>query len=300
MEGHVAAHAASVWDDRFKTGPPRPRDWLELPYIVNRYINMAVTGSPDMSWFTFACLHYVRPAERVLEIGCGANGVGFDLCRLDVARHVVAIDVSPEAIRVSRDRIAGTHLEDRIDYRCEDVTTTDLGEDAFDCVIVNMALHHMLELEELFANVRRCKKPGSLFVMNEYIGPSRFQWTDAAVREGQRLLESLDERYRIHGSTGEVVRTFTRPGYGAMVAGDASEAIRSSAIEPLLSTYFEPVDRRPYGGTILQWLLADIVANFDPERRPEDAAELERLFTEERRLLRNGVLQSNFAVIVVR
>ncbi len=137
-------------------------------------------------------------------------------------------------------------------------------------------------------------------MINEYVGPTRFQWTDATLREGQRLLDSLDERYRVHGVSGEVKRTFAGPDYATLVAGDASEAIRSSAIEPLLATYFEIVDRRPYGGTILQWLLADIAANFDPEHRPEDAAELDRLFGEERRLLRSGALASNFAVLVVR
>ena len=183
---------------------------------------------------------------------------------------------------------------------CSDVARIDFGDGAFDCVIINMALHHMLELEQLLSNIRRWKKPQAFLVLNEYVGPARFQWDAATVREGQRLLDSLDERYRVHGVSGEVVRTFAPPNYATLVAGDASEGIRSSAIEPLLATYFEIVDRRPYGGTILQWLLADIAFNFDPEQRPQDAAELDRLFAEERRLLRNGVLKSNFAVIVAR
>ena len=300
MDGNVASHAATHWDAQFSAAPPRARDWLELAYVREQYINPAVTGATDVDWFQFVCVHYIAPAGRVLEIGCGSHGVSFELCRRGVAHRAVAVDVSTEAIRISRERIAGTDLADRIDYVCGDVADIDFAEGTFDCVIVNMALHHVLELEQLLVNVRRWKKPQSFFVLNEYVGPSRFQWTDATVREGQRLLDSLDERYRVHGVSGEVVRTFTRPDYATMVAGDASEGIRSSAIEPLLATYFEVVDRRPYGGTILQWLLADIASNFDAERRPEDAAELDRLFAEERRLLRAGVLKSNFAVIVAR
>lgn len=300
MDDRVASHAAAHWDDRYLAAPPRPRDWLELAYVREQYINPAVTGSPDVDWFSYVCLRYLRPAARVLEIGCGSNGVSFDLCRTGIARRAVAVDVSPEAIRMSRARIASTALEHRIDYRCADVTRMTFADGTFDGVIVNMALHHVLELEQLLANVQRWKKPDAFFVLNEYVGPSRFQWTDATVREGQRLLESLDERYRVHGASGAVVRTFERPNYAEMVTGDASEAIRSSAIEPLLSTYFEIVDRRPYGGTILQWLLADIASNFDAEHRPGDAAELDRLFDEERRLLRRGVITSNFALLVAR
>ena len=42
---------------------------------------------------------------------------------------------------------------------CCDVASADFGEASFDCVIVNMALHHVLELEQLFANIRRWKRP---------------------------------------------------------------------------------------------------------------------------------------------
>jgi SAM-dependent methyltransferase len=296
----IAGQAAAHWDDHFRAVPPRARDWLELAYVRERYINPAVTGATDVDWFHFVNVRYIAPAERVLEIGCGSHGVSFELIRRGVARRAVAVDVSPEAIRISRERIASTDVDDRIDYRCENIANMDFDDASFDAVIVSMAVHHVLELEDLFANVRRWKKPGAFFVMNEFVGPSRFQWTDATVREGQRLLESLDERYRVHGVSGEVKRTFARPDYAQLVAGDASEAIRSSAIEPLLGTYFTIVDRRPYGGTILQWLLADIAFNFDAEHRPEDAAELDRLFAEERRLLRNGVIASNFAILVAR
>lgn len=300
MDTSVAGHAAAHWDEQFSAPAPRARDWLELAYVRERYLNPAVTGAPDVDWFQFVCVHYIAPAACILEVGCGSHGVSFELCRRGIAHRAVAVDVSPEAIRISRERIASTDLAGRIEYLCSDIAHGDFGEGTFDCVIVNMALHHVLELEQLFANVRRWKKPDAYFVLNEYVGPSRFQWTDATIREGQRLLDSLPERYRVHGVSGEVVRTFAAPNYATLVAGDASEGIRSSAIEPLLATYFEIVDRRPYGGTILHWLLADIAFNFDAEHRPEDAAQLDRLFAEERRLLRSGVLKSNFAVIVAR
>jgi SAM-dependent methyltransferase len=300
MDTSVAGHAAAHWDEQFSAAAPRARDWLELAYVRERYINPAVTGAPDVDWFQFVCMHYIAPAARVLEIGCGSHGVSFELCRRGFAHRAVAVDVSPEAIRISRERIASTDLAGRIEYLCSDIAHAEFGESTFDCVIVSMALHHVLELEQLLANVRRWKKPNAYFVLNEYVGPNRFQWTDATIREGQRVLDSLPERYRVHGVSGEVVRTFAPPDYATLVAGDASEGIRSSAIEPLLATYFEIVDRRPYGGTILHWLLADIAFNFDAEHRPEDAAQLDRLFAEERRLLRSGVLKSNFAVIVAR
>jgi ubiquinone/menaquinone biosynthesis C-methylase UbiE len=300
MDGHVSHLASAHWDDHFRVEPVRARDWLELQYVRDRYINPAISGAPDVDWLGYVCPRFIAPAQRVLEIGCGAVGVGFDLCSRGAAQRAVGVDVSAEAIRRSRERSESAGLAGRLDYVCSDIASLKFDDASFDCVVVNMALHHVLELELLFANVQRWKTPNACFVLNEYVGPDRFQWTDATLREGQRLLESLDPRYRVHGVSGELVTTFRSPEYAAMVRGDASEAIRSSAIEPLLSTYFQIVDRRPYGGTVLHWLLADIAYNFDAERRPEDAAELDRLFAEERALLSGGQLSSNFAVIVAR
>jgi ubiquinone/menaquinone biosynthesis C-methylase UbiE len=300
VRGVVASDAATYWDGRYRSEAPCIRDWLEIPYVRRRYIDPAITGSETVDWFTFACERWLRPADRLLELGCGANGVAFDAVRLGVANHALGIDVSREAIDVSQERAKTYGFGDRLEYLCADATELDFPSDAFDAVIVTMALHHMVELERLLGRVRRWKRVHGAFVINEYVGPDRFQWTDAAVREGQRILESLDERYRRHGVTGEVIRTFTRPQYSEMVIGDPSEAIRSSAIVPLLETYFEIVERRPYGGTILHWLLADIAHNFEPERRPEDAAALDHLFDEERRLLREGVIEDNFTVILAR
>lgn len=300
MDGNVAADAATFWDSRYRKVAAPPRDWLELRYVSERYIEPAITGMEGAGWRTYVFDRWLRPSERLLEIGCGSTGVAFEACRLGVARSAVGVDVSPEAIRNSQQRARSARLDRRIEYLCADVTALNFPDGGFDSVFVNMALHHVLQLELLLANVRRWKRPGAPFVINEYVGPDRFQWTDAALREGQRLLESLDERYRIHGVSGEVVTTFARPPYAGMVFGDASEAIRSSAILPLLKTYFEVAEVRPYGGTLLQWLLADTAHNFQPETRPEDARELDRLFDEERRLIREGVLESNFAVILAR
>ena len=300
MDGNVAADAAAFWDSRYQLVAPPPRDWLELPYVCDRYIDPAITGMVGTPWLSYVFDRWLRPSERLLEIGCGSIGAAFEACRLGVARTAVGVDVSPQAIRNSQRRARAARLERRLDYHCTDVGTLAFADGEFDAVFVNMALHHVLELEQLLTSVRRWKRPGAPFVINEYVGPDRFQWTAAARREGQRVLESLDERYRQNALSGRLVTRFEPPPYAGMVAGDASEAIRSSAIVPLLKTYFEVVEMRPYGGTLLHVLLADTAHNFEPATRPEDARTLDRLFEEERQLLQDGVLESNFAVILVR
>lgn len=87
------------------------------------------------------------------------------------------------------------------------------------------------------------------------------------------------------------------PTLHSVIAVDPSEAVRSAEIVPVLSHYFDIVEHKPLGGTILQFLLADIAGNFAGE---DGAQLLEMLFDIEDTLLACGDLSSDFAYIVAR
>jgi len=87
------------------------------------------------------------------------------------------------------------------------------------------------------------------------------------------------------------------PNLHSVMAVDPSEAIRSAEIVPVLKSHFDIDECRPLGGSILQFLLADIAGNFltdDGERL------LAMLFTIEDTLSDLGDLPSDFAYIVAR
>jgi hypothetical protein len=155
-------------------------------------------------------------------------------------------------------------------------------------------------LEELAEKLSSWKTEDGLFVMHEYIGPNRFQWTPEALEYGDKLLAAIPERLRVHGVSGQIVTTMWRPELGAMIAGDPSEAIRSSEIVPILESHFQVIERHDFGGTLLHPLLADIAHNFHPFECKEDEEVLRFLFAEEQRLIREGSLSSNFTVMVLR
>jgi 2-polyprenyl-3-methyl-5-hydroxy-6-metoxy-1,4-benzoquinol methylase len=76
---------------------------------------------------------------------------------------------------------------------------------------------------------------------------------------------------------------------------DPSEAVRSADIMPLLRRYFTVVEFKPLGGSILQFLLADIAGNFQDEVGEQL---LHALFMTEDALMASGDLASDFAYIV--
>ena len=80
---------------------------------------------------------------------------------------------------------------------------------------------------------------------------------------------------------------------------DPSESVESSRIMPLLQDYFEIVDLRPYGGTVLHLLFSDIAANFRDDSEKTDKL-LSLCFQIEDTLLEIGELESDFVFVVCK
>jgi len=215
-------------------------------------------------------------------------------------RFALGVDASREAIAAAKKLAVAHGVERKTRFRRGDLLAQRFAAGAFDAVVINMALHHVLDVEGLLYRVKRWKTSAAPLVLHEYIGPNRFQWTPAAVAAGSRLLSELPPSLRVHGQTGKVVETFAPPAYREMLFGDPSEAIRSADLVDIAGCYFDLIERRDFGGTLLQPLLADIIHNFRPAEDAEHAAALERLFEEERSLLADHTLASNFALLVYR
>lgn len=106
---------------------------------------------------------------RALEIGCGTG----ELSRLLAARSgsVLAIDLSPNMIRLARERSPGfTNLE----FRVADAASFELPREAFDCVTTIATLHH-LDAAALLARLRDALAPGGVLLVLDLFRASRLR-----------------------------------------------------------------------------------------------------------------------------
>jgi hypothetical protein len=78
---------------------------------------------------------------------------------------------------------------------------------------------------------------------------------------------------------------------------DPSESIRSDEIVATLESRFDVLYRADFGGTLLQFLLADIAANFNQDD-PRDVALLDLMSLFEEVLVAERILPSDFAFFV--
>ena len=160
------------------------------------------------------------------------------------------------------------------------------------------ALHHVDELEHLLDEVAASLRPGGLFVVNEYVGPARFQWLDKTQALMNRILELLPRSVQGEPGNGFVKERIERAPAEEIARVDPSESIRSDEIPELLRSRFDVVYRADFGGTLHQFLLADIAANFE-EDDPKDVALLDLMSLLEEVLVAERVLPSDFAFFVL-
>lgn len=273
--------------------------WLHSP-TVQRYVAWRVTGSDGLDWFSWIRGKYLQ--DRIFGpgmcLGCNDGAFDRDIMRAKLCSEFDGYDISEEALERARKEAEREDLPIR--YQQADLNHVEFPEKHYALVVTVMTLHHIERLEALFGQVSRSLRPEGIFAINEYVGPTRFQIPDEHIGLINRLLALLPKRLRKRVSDGEVVERIARVRERDLVAVSPFEAIRSAEIVPLLEQYFNIVERRDYGGTILHWLLNYITPNFREEDSEEDRCILSLLCKIEYLLTQAGGLPSEFTVIVAR
>jgi len=286
-----------MWGDAAvnREGGEYAREWLSCPQVLRECVFPRLGG---LDWFTFL-REKCRPVPResCLSLCCGDGSVERHLVRMDICRACEGVDISPAAIDVCRQDAALAGLS-ALTYRVADAETIRLPAASYDLVIGWMALHHIQNLSRLFRQVRRALRPDGLFVINEYVGPARFQAPQSQVDLINEWLHRLPARLRV-GSDGQVRDRWVPPSAEHVAGIDPSEAVSSDRILPALEREFMTIERIDYGGGLLHWVLHDITQNFSPDDA-EATSWLRRLRDAERDLMERGVLTSDFSLLIVR
>ena len=264
--------------------------------LVQERVNVLVSGTKDADAYG-RLAEFLRergralPLPRCATLGCGAGGLERDLLRRGIAAEIDGYDAAEDALAEARRLAAGLG---GLRYHLADLSRPDLPEAQFDAVFTHSALQKMKSLEGVLAAIRRALKPDGLLHLNEFVGPSRFQWTDAQIHLVNGFLSALPDRLR---QTPSGRKPFlVRPALNEMRVNHPALAVRSAEIKDVVTSHFEIVEERPYGGTLLHMGLAGIAQNFDPAHA-EDVAFIERFFDLEDQLLSSGALPSDFTVI---
>jgi SAM-dependent methyltransferase len=307
MDGRFATERAvteGVWADaaqaRLESNDWKLLSWDAHPLTL-AHINRLVSGDAAEHWLAFVQRTFVpRGTDFGLSIGCGSGVLERHAVRAGLCQAMDACDVSPGAVAIAEQLARDEGCADRLRYFVCDLNTARLEGGKYGICFSGAALHHVENLEHALAEIRRALRPEGVLVLLEYVGPNRFQWDEKVQQLMNQLLSIIPAPYRTSlKEPGAVKEHVLRPAVDQVVAVDPSEAVRSADILPVLERSFDIVYRADLGGTLLQFLLADIVGNFKADN-PHDAALLELLILFEETLVKEGVIPSDFVLVVAR
>ncbi|MFN8826567.1 MAG: class I SAM-dependent methyltransferase [Planctomycetota bacterium] len=198
-----------LWSGRRRTvdtysRPAKDDQWWSIPAVQRRWSRL-VTGDPGLDHYQWiADRHLQRGGLCALSVGCGEGARELRWARTGRFRRVLGIDLSPYAIASARRAAAAAGLADVVQFEVGDLADPRVGGDAaFDVVIGEHSIHHLSPLRAVLQSLRQRLVPGGLVLVDEFVGPTKFQGTDAQLGWINRLLPQLPERLRVRqdGST---------------------------------------------------------------------------------------------------
>ena len=231
--------ARAFWDNEIVD--PTHTPWMAHPLVrlhLNRCIDPAQPAWP-IEWFARHVGN--RRFRRGLSIGCGGGALERSLIDHDLCTIVDAFDASVHSLYLAKQEARRRRMGNRIRYFAADFNEAlFLPRHTYDIVFFHQSLHHVAKLEKLLRAVLLTLKPGGLLYLDEYVGPSRTDWTEALIEPQEREYARIPRELRRTERLALPIQE-----------DDPSEAIRSGEIMEQVRVGFDIVEQRDYGGNLL-------------------------------------------------
>ena len=112
-------------------------------------------------WRQLKSLFPPLQGKNVLDLGCG-YGWHCKFAAEQGAAHILGLDLSRKMIEEATKRSG----EDQIEYRICGVEEYEYPENRWDCVVSNLVLHYIENIERVFQKVHRTLKQDGIFLFN--------------------------------------------------------------------------------------------------------------------------------------
>ncbi|MEW6416502.1 MAG: glycosyltransferase [Nitrospirota bacterium] len=285
-----------TWNDYHNIQKSKPQMFWWDSSVIMEHCQKLVTGDPEMNIYQFLKKEFVmKPLEKGLSICSGSGEFERGVLDNNICSSIDAYEIAEErvkeGIRVAQEKNYA------INFYIEDVNRAIFKNNYYDIFFSWAALHHIENLEGVCENVRNALKDGGLVVVQEFVGPNQFQWTDKQIEIANQVLHILPERLRINPKTGEVITHVERPTIEYMNSTDPSEAIRARDIIPILNKFFVIKTIRYFGGSFYNILFNGIIGNFSHDDE-KDVALIKMILLMEEILTKENILDNDYVVII--
>ena len=265
--------------------------WLNHPRIAHHYYRKGlIDGLP---WREWVVREWGGPAEIALELGCGNGAALAETIRSGVARNGVGQDLDESRFHPG-DAAKGQSLL----FLAGDVNETKLEKNTYDLIYALQSFHHFDAYDHIMEQVNGALTDRGYFILDEFVGPPRFQWTDLQLSITGQLLGLMPRHLRMYAH-GIEKRAEGRSTPEQVMAVCPSEAIRCDEMIDAFHRHFDTLHCKKLGGTIQHLLYSGIVHNFRDNDEQIDHL-IDCVDGIETTLIEQGTLTSDFVLLVGR
>lgn len=208
------------------------------------------------------------PLQHAVSIGAGTASKELSLAVAGYVSYWDCFDLSDARIEAGKRRAEEKGVRDKMRFRREDAFQAECPK--YDMVFWSQSLHHMFDIGEAIDWSVSHLKSGGVFVMDEFVGPNRFQWTDEMLHAAKVARERLEDRHLVIPEAPEkrFPRVMPRPSPDAVAKADPTESVCSEDILGEIQTRLPGADIVHIGGVIYHVALSGILTNFGEEDEP--------------------------------
>jgi SAM-dependent methyltransferase len=266
----------------------------DIPAVRTRW-NVQVSGTADIDHVAYICRKYLGKKTNLTAFspGCGNGGNEMHWAETGIFKHIDACDLSPQRIAKARAGAEQKNLTGILNFSVGDMQALMNGTGQYDLVIAEGALHHFYPMRVALEKINCLLKPGGMLIVNDFTGPSRFQWTERQLQAANAMLALIPAAYRRRWPDGGIKQKIDAPGRLRMRIADPSEAAQSALILPLCRKMFTPLEIINKGGTITSLVFFEIAHHY--LQADETAAKiLQTCFAFEDILIQSGEISSDY------
>ncbi|HEY7961912.1 MAG TPA: methyltransferase domain-containing protein [Solirubrobacteraceae bacterium] len=232
--------------------------------VARASINRRITGDPELGPETYFARRHgpAIVAPGALSLRASDAKLELALVEAGACERVTGLDDEQSRVEFAAGRVPEP-LRERVRFELGTLERWQPPE-PLGAVVCRSFLHRRDDLEAVLDRLASTLEPGGLVFVEDFVGPARFQWTDAQMEAINRLLARLPEELLtdLSASDGRRKRSVERPDLAERIAASPHEAVRSDEILPALDERFERVEVCPYGGAVFHQLFSRIMGNF--------------------------------------
>lgn len=163
---------------------PEPEELMDDPAQALAYAEADFSDANRLFLDLFRQLHPGPFIGHALDIGCGPADIPIRFAADHPRTTIDALDGAPAMLALAEQRLrADAGLAARIRLHCTTLPSRELAAQAYDAVLSNSLLHHLLEPLDLWRAVRHGARPGATVLVMDLRRPADEASVDALVAE---------------------------------------------------------------------------------------------------------------------